>query len=172
MPVTKVLIANRGEIAVRIARTLRALAIPSVVVFHADEREGLAVREVDAAVEIFGETPVAAYLDGPQIIQAALFLRDFYLHDLTAAFAAILDLVANLSQTIFQVANSLTKLRFFLSHIVFNTLNNLLTLLLKVLAALLHVLQTLLGLFKLLFGLLESLAFRLALSRSGFSTVL
>ncbi len=72
MPVTKVLIANRGEIAVRIARTLRALAIPSVVVFHADEREGLAVREADEAVEIFGETPVAAYLDGPQIIRAAL----------------------------------------------------------------------------------------------------
>ncbi len=72
MPVTKVLIANRGEIAVRILRTLRALAIPSVVVFHAEEREGLAVREADEAVELFGETPVAAYLDGPQIIQAAL----------------------------------------------------------------------------------------------------
>ncbi len=40
---SKVLIANRGEIAVRIMRTLRELAIPSVVVYHAADANGLAV---------------------------------------------------------------------------------------------------------------------------------
>jgi acetyl-CoA carboxylase biotin carboxylase subunit len=67
---TKVLIANRGEIAVRIIRTLRRLGIPSVVVYHAVDAEGLAVREADEAVEIFGETPVAAYLNVEAIVAA------------------------------------------------------------------------------------------------------
>jgi acetyl-CoA/propionyl-CoA carboxylase, biotin carboxylase, biotin carboxyl carrier protein len=69
---SRVLIANRGEIAVRIINTLRTLRVGSVVVYHDDERDSLAVREADAAVEILGATPVAAYLDGAQIIQAAL----------------------------------------------------------------------------------------------------
>src|SRR5258708_25994600 len=68
----KILIANRGEISVRIGRTLKALGRSSVAVFHAEERDGLAVREADAAVELSGTTPVAAYLDAGQIIEAAL----------------------------------------------------------------------------------------------------
>src|SRR5207249_6601202 len=61
--VKKVLIANRGEIAVRIIRTLRALGLSSVVVHHAADAESLAVREADDAVEINAPTPVAGYLD-------------------------------------------------------------------------------------------------------------
>ncbi len=56
---TKILIANRGEIAVRIIRTLRAMAIPSVVVYHGSESDSLAVREADEAREISGASPVA-----------------------------------------------------------------------------------------------------------------
>ena len=59
----KVLVANRGEIAVRIMRTLRRLGIASVVVHHAEDAGSLAVREADEAVELFGDTPVGAYLD-------------------------------------------------------------------------------------------------------------
>ncbi len=70
-PFAKVLIANRGEIAVRIARTLRTLGIRSAVVFHAAERDGLAMREADEAYEIAGDTPVAAYLDAEQIVRIA-----------------------------------------------------------------------------------------------------
>ena len=67
----RVLVANRGEIAVRITRTLRALGIASVVVYHADEADGPAIREADEAYELTGETPVAAYLDGAQIVAIA-----------------------------------------------------------------------------------------------------
>jgi len=66
----KVLIANRGEIAVRIIRTLRELGIASVVVYHAADAAGLAVRESDESVELFGDPPVSAYLDAAQIIDA------------------------------------------------------------------------------------------------------
>jgi propionyl-CoA carboxylase alpha chain len=65
-----VLIANRGEIAVRILRTLKSLEIPSVVVYHPVDADSLAVREADEAVEIFGDTPVGAYLSPDNIIAA------------------------------------------------------------------------------------------------------
>ena len=68
----KVLIANRGEIACRIIRTLRRMGIGSVVVFHHLDAASPAVRQADEAVEITGETPVGAYLDGAQIIDAAM----------------------------------------------------------------------------------------------------
>jgi acetyl-CoA carboxylase biotin carboxylase subunit len=67
----KVLVANRGEIAARIIRTLRALEVPAVAVFHALDRESPAVRDAGEAVELFGETPVGAYLDAEAIIAAA-----------------------------------------------------------------------------------------------------
>jgi len=67
----KVLIANRGEIACRVIDTLRAMGIASAVVYHRSERQSRPVLLADEAVEIAGDTPVAAYLDGPQIIAAA-----------------------------------------------------------------------------------------------------
>ena len=68
----KVLIANRGEIAVRIIRTLRELEIESAVVCHAVDRGSLAARSADETVEITGEPPVSAYLDGAAIVDAAV----------------------------------------------------------------------------------------------------
>jgi acetyl-CoA carboxylase biotin carboxylase subunit len=66
----KVLIANRGEIAVRIIRTLRELGIGSVVVYHDVDARSRAVREADESVQLLGDPPVAAYLDVAQIIGA------------------------------------------------------------------------------------------------------
>ncbi len=67
----KVLIANRGEIAVRVMRTLREMNIPSVAIYHRVEAEAAHVRFADEAHEIFGDTPVAAHLDADRIIAIA-----------------------------------------------------------------------------------------------------
>jgi acetyl-CoA carboxylase biotin carboxylase subunit len=66
----KVLIANRGEIAVRIVGTLRRLGIASVAVYHAQDAGGRAVREADEAVQLHGDTPVGAYLNVDGIVEA------------------------------------------------------------------------------------------------------
>jgi acetyl/propionyl-CoA carboxylase alpha subunit len=66
----KVLIANRGEIACRVIRTLKTLYIASVAVFHHRDRSAPHVEMADEAVELTGEVPTAAYLDGAQIIAA------------------------------------------------------------------------------------------------------
>lgn len=70
-PFTSVLVANRGEIAVRILRTVQALGMEGMVVYHAADAGSPAVRMADRAIEISGATPVAAYLDAAQIVAKA-----------------------------------------------------------------------------------------------------
>ena len=70
----KVLVANRGEIARRVLRCLRALGIPSAVVYHDADRRSPAVAEADEAVEVSGASPTAAYLDVEQIVAACVRL--------------------------------------------------------------------------------------------------
>jgi acetyl-CoA/propionyl-CoA carboxylase, biotin carboxylase, biotin carboxyl carrier protein len=70
-PFKRVLIANRGEIALRILRTVKALGLEAVVVHHAADAAAPAVVAADQAIEITGPTPIAAYLDGAQVIAAA-----------------------------------------------------------------------------------------------------
>jgi propionyl-CoA carboxylase alpha chain/3-methylcrotonyl-CoA carboxylase alpha subunit/acetyl-CoA/propionyl-CoA carboxylase biotin carboxyl carrier protein len=70
-PFGSVLVANRGEIALRIVRTVRGLGLEAIVIHHAADADSPAVRAATRAVEIFGPTPVAAYLDGSQIIDVA-----------------------------------------------------------------------------------------------------
>jgi len=66
-----VLIANRGEIAVRIARTLRAMGIRSVAVYSDADAGARHVREADCAVRL-GPAPAAeSYLDAGRILAAA-----------------------------------------------------------------------------------------------------
>lgn len=67
----KVLVANRGEVAVRIVRALRELGVKSVVVYSDGDRDTLAVQLADESVCI-GPTPSAqSYLSIPAIIGAA-----------------------------------------------------------------------------------------------------
>ena len=68
--IKKILIANRGEIACRILRTLDRMAIPGAVVYHAVDKFSPAVGMAAEAVEIDGPTPVAAYLDVEQMVDA------------------------------------------------------------------------------------------------------
>jgi len=68
----KVLIANRGEIACRVLRTLRAHEIPGVAVFHHEDRATPHVTLADEAVQLQSDAPAAAYLDQLQIIDIAL----------------------------------------------------------------------------------------------------
>ena len=70
-PFKRVLIANRGEIALRILRTVQALGLEAIVVHHAADAGTPAVAAADRAIEITGATPIAAYLDGAQIVAAA-----------------------------------------------------------------------------------------------------
>ena len=68
--ITKVLIANRGEIACRILKSLAELGIPGVLVYHAMDAESPAVQMAGEVVEINGSTPVSAYLDMEAIVAA------------------------------------------------------------------------------------------------------
>ena len=65
------LIANRGEIAVRIARAAAELGTRTVAVYSQDDAESLHIRRAEHAVELPGTGP-RAYLDGAAIIAAAL----------------------------------------------------------------------------------------------------
>ncbi|WP_418319908.1 acetyl-CoA carboxylase biotin carboxylase subunit [Piscinibacter sakaiensis] len=66
-----ILIANRGEIALRILRTLKAMSLRVAIAHHAVDAGSPAVLEADIAVELHGATPIAAYLDIDQIVAAA-----------------------------------------------------------------------------------------------------
>ena len=70
MPFSALLIANRGEIAIRIAQACADLGIRSVAVFAEDDSAGLHTRKADLAVALAGRGP-AAYLDMDQLIAIA-----------------------------------------------------------------------------------------------------
>jgi acetyl-CoA/propionyl-CoA carboxylase biotin carboxyl carrier protein len=67
----KVLIANRGEIAIRVARTLKEMGIGSVAVYSEIDRDAPHVREADEAFLIGPAVPAESYLNIPKIIETA-----------------------------------------------------------------------------------------------------
>ncbi|HKG34919.1 MAG TPA: acetyl-CoA carboxylase biotin carboxylase subunit, partial [Solirubrobacterales bacterium] len=67
----KVLIANRGEIAIRVARTLKEMGIGSVAVYSELDRDAPHVREADEAFLLGPPTPAESYLNIEKIIEVA-----------------------------------------------------------------------------------------------------
>src|SRR2546427_11849579 len=70
MNLARLLVANRGEIAIRIARAAAGLSIPTVGVFSEDDAACLHVRQVDAVRPLRGRGP-RAYLDVEQLLAVA-----------------------------------------------------------------------------------------------------
>ena len=70
-PFTKILIANRGEIALRVMRSARALGYRTVAVYSSADADARHVREADQALCIGGPLPAQSYLNIPALIEAA-----------------------------------------------------------------------------------------------------
>src|SRR5688572_32882599 len=76
----RVLIANRGEIAVRIIRTCRELGIPSVAVYSDADRDAMHVEMADQAFRIGPAQASASYLAIDEILDAARRSRATLIH--------------------------------------------------------------------------------------------
>lgn len=68
----KVLVANRGEIALHIIRTLKEMGIPSVSVYSKADKSSLHVQLADEAVCIGGNRPQESYLNMQNVLSAAI----------------------------------------------------------------------------------------------------
>ncbi len=69
-----VLVANRGEVALRVLRACRELSIQSVAVYSSADRDSAHVQQADCAVELPGEEPKDTYLNADLIVATALRL--------------------------------------------------------------------------------------------------
>jgi len=70
-PITKLLVANRGEIARRVFRTARAMGIGTVAIYSDADARAPFVHEADEAVRLPGNTPAETYLRAELVVEAA-----------------------------------------------------------------------------------------------------
>ena len=70
--INKILIANRGEIAIRIIRACKELGIQTVAVYSDADKNALHVQHADEAVSIGAASPKESYLNADILIRAAL----------------------------------------------------------------------------------------------------
>ncbi len=71
-PISKLLVANRGEIARRIFATCRSMGIATVAVYSDPDRRSPSVEEADEGVALGGSGAAESYLRGDAIVEAAL----------------------------------------------------------------------------------------------------
>src|SRR3972149_269382 len=76
----RLLIANRGEIAIRVARTARSMGIRCIGVYSEADRQALHRRAMDETVEIGGPLPAQSYLNIDAILRAAKDVRADAIH--------------------------------------------------------------------------------------------
>jgi acetyl-CoA carboxylase biotin carboxylase subunit len=79
-PIRKILIANRGEVALRVVRACKEMGITSVAVYSEADRDSLHARMADEAVCIGPAQSSLSYLNMPNVISAALLSRADAVH--------------------------------------------------------------------------------------------
>jgi acetyl-CoA/propionyl-CoA carboxylase biotin carboxyl carrier protein len=76
----RVLVANRGEIALRVIRSCREMGIPTVAVYSDADRDALHVEQADDAYQLGPASPAESYLNVPRILEAARRARATMVH--------------------------------------------------------------------------------------------
>ena len=76
----RVLIINRGEVAVRIIRTCEELGYTSILLHSTPDKNTLAYRLADETVELIGNTAVETYLDIPKVVAQAKRIKPDLIH--------------------------------------------------------------------------------------------
>ena len=76
----KILVTNRGEIAIRIMRACKELGIKTVAVYSDADKNSLHVQHADEALHIGAASPTESYLNADVLIRAALASKGDAIH--------------------------------------------------------------------------------------------